>query len=466
MIFLLSCLSAPADEGDPRFTELLLWTQLAMAEWHIPGVAIAVVEDGKLRHLAGLGARTFGEPEGVTPNTIFRVGSISKVVTGSLAAQLAADGLLDLDAPAADVLGDLRLASGSFADFNAEQLASHTSGLQTLGVPSACDTDPAHLGAALAELSPAWALWSEPGQIYNYSNQGFGFLGLANERASGQRFVDLAQAIFDATGMSTATYDWQVADASEHATGHTMDVATGWPLQLRSLDERACVATFPSGGLMASAADLGHLAESLLAQGAPWMTAEGWKLFTTRGYARTVSSGYGFGLGGSEYRGFASYTHDGSVGGYLSMIWVVPSERLGVVVLLNADHWVADPPAPWGKPTHRIMERALDIYLGLAPTERATSILPSSQWPTLVGAWHSDFDLGDVAISLDGEQLSYSVPSLAVNAPLVPYSGTSFQYPVAQTDGRMEWTGVSFVTDDEGESLLVTGEGVARRVEE
>ncbi|MFN7145542.1 MAG: serine hydrolase domain-containing protein, partial [Myxococcota bacterium] len=256
----------------PRFSALVAWTEARMEEWHIPGAAIAVVEGGELRHVAGLGVRRWGFPERVTPDTRFRVGSLSKMVAGALAAEEIAAGRLSLDAPAADVLGDVTLGTGSLADLTLLQLASHQSGLQTIGLPNRCDPDPALLADELRDLAPDWALWTPPGELYNYSNQGYSLLGLAVERSAaswsgGATYPELAARLFEQSGMTTATYDWVEAFAGNHATGHTMDLATGRPERYRTLDERACVASFPSGGLMASVTDIGHAVEMLVRGG-------------------------------------------------------------------------------------------------------------------------------------------------------------------------------------------------------
>lgn len=468
MLFvLLACRGEEVETGpefpdDPEFEELRSWTGARMVEWGVPGVALAVVEDGKLSHLEGLGVRQFGEEAPVTGDTLFRAGSISKMFTGALVAQAAADGLLDLDAPASTVLDGLTLYEGSsFDDFTLMQLAGHTSGMQTSGLPNECDTDPDHLEAVMAELAPGWALWTPPGLMYNYANQGYGLLGLALERVKGETFLDQVTGLLDAADMETATYDWEVATDREHATGHTLDPATGEPMYYRTFDERACVASYPSGGLMASARDLAHVAEILLADGAGWMTPAAWEIMTLEGYARSETSGYGFGLKSSDYRGHRSLLHHGSVGGYYAMLWVLPDDGLGVVVLVNADVHTEDPWQPNDKPTERIMRHALDTYLGLEEEVAESSALEVSEWSRFVGTWHSDYEMGDVSVTLDGEQLTYTDADGA--HPLLPYSASSFIWADPYDDGRVSYPAISFRerADDGTYEWITTGEGAA-----
>lgn len=461
-----------AADVDPRFAELTEWTEARMEEWSVPGVALAVLEDGEVRHIAGLGVRAWGwpslvSPDPVTPDTLFRVGSISKMVAGALVAEEVVAGRIDLDAPASTLLGDIAFAAPhSLEGVTLRQIVGHDSGIESLGLDRTCDPDPAHLGEALREMAQDWVFWTPPGELYHYSNNNYALLGLVAERSSGVQFTTLAQGLFDGAGMETATYDWIEASAAEHATGHTMDLTTGRPLYYRGFEERACAVGYPPGGVMANARDLAQQVRVLLNGGEGWVSPAAWELMTTEGYNRSETSGYGFGLQSSSYRGYPSLTHHGSVGGFFAMVWAVPSEGLGVAVLLNADHTVVEPPVPWSKPTQRIVEHALDIFLELEPEERESSARPVEDWGRYVGAYHSDYDLGDVSVALDGDTLVYT--DAEASYPLLTVSRDNFQYGVPRGDGRTRYVSVGFQeardADDDAITWLVTDTGIGRRV--
>ncbi len=466
LLLLAGCRGGDADaasDEDPRFAELRTWAAEQMRTWMIPGAAIVVVADGEV-HVAGLGVRRWGLPDPVTPDTLFRVGSVSKMVAGALVAEEAAAGRLDLDAPASDVLGDLSLGDAhTFADFSLLQLSGHSAGLQTIGLPRTCDFDPSALSEVLGELTPEWVLWTPPGELYNYSNQHYSLLGLAAERSGGAPYSELAQGLFDGAGMASATYDWLDATAADHATGHTMDLATGDLEEYRGFEERACVASFPSGGLMASANDVGQLLEVLLSGGEGWVTPEAWEIMTTQGWNRSETGGYGFGLASSSYRGFPTLGHTGTVGGFLAMVWAVPGEQLGVGVLVNVSHLVTDPPEPWSKPTQRIVQHALDLFLGLEPEERVSTVRPVEEWGRYVGSYHSDYELGDVTITLDGDTLWYA--DAARTTALLPLGRDSFLYAIPDDDGTNDYVGVSFEEGSAEEiTWLLTDVGVGRKL--
>jgi CubicO group peptidase (beta-lactamase class C family) len=451
----------PTVDGDPRFSALQAWTGARLQEWKVPGAALVVVDHGEV-HLAGVGVRTWGLPDPVTPDSLFRFGSISKMFTGALAAEAAVAGELDLDVPSSTYLGGVTLGSGRLDDVTLFQLLSHQSGLQSIGLPNQCDTDPDAAGAVLAEEAADWSMWSPPGELFNYSNNGYALVGHALEQARGERFLDQASGLLDAAGMATATYDWEAATAREHATGHIMNLETGAPADFRGFDDRACVASFPSGGLMGSARDLGALLSVLLDRGDGWVSPAAWTRMTTEGWRRTETSGYGFGLQSTSYRDHPGFTHHGSVGGYYAMVWIVPDAELGVGVLVNASHLVTDPPEPWAKPTQRIMVRALDLFLGLPPQEITWTIRPPEDWDRFVGVYESAFDLGTVVIAQEGDTLWYADDRRVV--PLSTYSADTFQYGIPEDDGSIDWWTVSFDEGSQDEiSWLLSAEGVARR---
>ncbi|MFN7143025.1 MAG: serine hydrolase, partial [Myxococcota bacterium] len=208
--------------------------------------------------------------------------------------------------------------------------------------------------------------------------------------------------------------------------------------------------------------DIGHAVEMLVRGGEGWVSPEAWTVMTTEGFRRTETSGYGFGLASTSYRGHPSLTHHGSVGGYYAMAWALPDDGLGVAVLVNVSHGVTEVPEPWSKPTQRIMQRALDTFLGLEEEPRASSIRAPEEWDRFVGVYHSDFDLGTVTIARDGDTLWYADQQRTV--PLLPYARDSFLYAVPDDDGTSDYVGVSF-DEGTGEDIgwLLTDTGVARR---
>ena len=459
---------AANEDLDPRLAAALDEASAAILEWNVPGAAITVVDHGEVSAV-GLGVREYGDPLPVGPDTLFRIGSISKMFTGALALQQVEEGNLDLDAPASDVLGDLELRGPwSFDDITLRQLLSHSSGLQGTGVPDTCDTDRDALERVLTERSADWSLWSPPGALYNYANGGFGLSGLAVQRASGENFLDLAQQrLLDPAGMETATYDADEASAGDHALGYTMDMETGRPMYEWDMYSRACGAIWPSGALIASARDMGQLASVLLDEGDPWLSPEGFYTMTHEGWAFSESSSYGFGVQRTSYRGHVGYTHSGAIWGYLALIWVLPEDDLAVVVMVNADHRVVTPPEPWTTPTQLITRMVLDRYLGLDNEPFDSSVRPVEDWGRYVGTYQASNAWGTLWVELrDGELVLHRL-GLGDVKTLIPYSKDSFHYAYSGSDGRSYYQGISFQEGEDGQiAWLVSRAAVARRAGE
>ncbi len=99
-----------------------------MEELSVPGVAIGILSDGEVE-TTGLGVTSVENPLEVTPDTLFQIGSISKIVTATAVLRLAAQGVLDLDAPLRTTLPDLRLQDEAAARaLTLTHLLTHTGG--------------------------------------------------------------------------------------------------------------------------------------------------------------------------------------------------------------------------------------------------------------------------------------------------------------------------------------------------
>lgn len=462
-----ACAPAAVEAEDPRLTELVDWTWEMMHDWYVPGAAIAIVEDGALRHVQGLGFRDADRTLLVTPDTAFRIGSLTKGFTGMLAAQAATDGLLDLDAPAREALGDLEMEPpDSLGDFSLLQLLSHHSGLQSGGLPNDCDTDPDGDGRILAERVPEWSAWYPTGELFLYSNEGFALSGYALERAVGRDYVDhVESALFGPAGMETATFDRDEASARAWALGFSIDNQTGQTVSTHDLYERNCRGSYPAGGVVATATDLGRWMEVLLAQGDPVISDEAWELMSTRGWYSSSASHYGFGLQFTTWRDMPVITHTGAVSGYNAMLWVMPDQGFGVAVLVNSDHTTTSPPEPWTKPTQLITLHAIETFLALDHEEVESSVRPVEEWSRFEGHYVSTDGQGIATVRLDGEDLWFLTEADGGQELLYPYSASRFQYPyLSSTSGVTYWRDVEFLDgDDDAVDWMVSRAGVWRR---
>jgi CubicO group peptidase (beta-lactamase class C family) len=175
---------APAD---PAFESLAGLVTAKMREYHVPGVALGVLRDGKTT-IRGFGVRSAEDAQPVTSDTIFPLASISKTVTTTTVMRLVEQGKIDLGAPVRTYLPDFRVADEAASrDVTIRHLLTHTSGWE--GQLSATDRGDETLARFVAGLStnmqraPAGAAWS-------YNNAGFGVAGRMIEVVTGKTFSD------------------------------------------------------------------------------------------------------------------------------------------------------------------------------------------------------------------------------------------------------------------------------------
>lgn len=154
----------------------------------VPGLGAAVWRDGRIIWCGSAGHRDLENDAAVTPDTIFRLASVSKVITATAAARLREDGRLDVDVPVSTMVPGLR---ADWAAITPRQLAAHVSGL-----PHYQDQDADRGGRHFATVTDAVdqirtrPLLSAPGSRYQYSSWGYTLLSASIERAAGEPFLD------------------------------------------------------------------------------------------------------------------------------------------------------------------------------------------------------------------------------------------------------------------------------------
>ena len=299
-----------------------------MAASGAPGLAYAVVTDGDITEVGARGVLRRGGDDKVTPDTPFLTGSISKSFTALSVMQLVEAGKVDLDGPVSDYL-DIFSGRPSGA-ITIRQLLSHTSGFSTLqGNSSRADVtggpdELARRVERLADVTPDHAA----GQTWEYSNANYEILGRVIEVVSGQQFQSyVGENILDPVGMENSF----VADGAIHesmATGHRPWFGTKRPLS----DNRTDRGTAPQGGIVASANDLARYLEMMMNGRDDVLSAAG-KVEMMR--PASSASPY-YGLGWFVDPADATVWHTGTSPGFETIATMMPSERKGVVVLVNA----------------------------------------------------------------------------------------------------------------------------------
>jgi CubicO group peptidase (beta-lactamase class C family) len=319
-----------------RFDEL-------RAAHHVPGATLAVLVDGELHELA-TGVLHRGTGVAATTDSLFQVGSITKIHTATLVMQLAEAGALDLDAPVRAVLPDFTVADAAATEpITARQLLSHTSGLT-------CDfTHDTGRGddclAAYVEAAADVPLDCPPGTAISYSSVGYNVLGRIVEVLTGQTWdAALRDRLCAPLGLThTVTLPEEVLRfraAMGHlgAAGTDPDPAPVWNPLPRSAG--------PYGGVLcATAADVLRLARMHLDGGT---APDGTRLLRPETVAAmqrreidcpdkwTVDSdGWGLGWTLYDWDGTPGFGHDGATIGQYGFLRVTPESGVVAVLLTN-----------------------------------------------------------------------------------------------------------------------------------
>jgi len=298
-----------------------------------PGLVIGVLEADQTRFVAhGDSGHPRGTPLG--PDSVFEIGSITKLTTALLLAQMVAAGEVEYDQRIVTLFPEDIVLSENLASITLEQLATHTSGLPRLALNPGTlwrglFSDDPYAGSTPDEIFRAVAQTAatrlgERGQ-YNYSNLGVALLGQLLARKLGDHFaVALEQRVFRPLGLPALPLAPLAHDAPTFVQGHTENFrpAASW-----NLDAYA-----PAGGLQASARQLLDFAATQLVAPADWVR-EAQRLRQPL----DAKSGRGAALGWAVQRlGTREvWWHNGGTGGFRTHLAIVPDERIALVVLSN-----------------------------------------------------------------------------------------------------------------------------------
>jgi CubicO group peptidase (beta-lactamase class C family) len=328
-----------------------------MAKWEVPGLTVGILHDGNVE-TAGYGVTSIETKQPVVPETLFQIGSISKVFTATLAMTLVDEGKLDLDAPVIGYVPDLPLADETARKtITVRHLLTHMSGFygDRFDDQGVGDDAIAKAVAAFGDLKQQTA----PGELWTYCNAGFDLAGRAIELILGQRFEDaMKERVLKPLGMERSTYF--AAEAIRHSVGvgHTkllgeeQKVADPWPIPRRSN---------PAGGISSNVAELlrfalMHMQDGEL-DGVRVISAESARAMRTKQTVGDYPRHWGLGWSLREVNGVTMAEHGGGTNGFMTRLTTVPERKFAVAVFTNGDKGSA----AHGKIGDVILEQLLGI---------------------------------------------------------------------------------------------------------
>ena len=304
------------------------YVRAEMDKRRIPGVALVVIQQGKVSKLQGYGVANVEHDVPVTPDTVFELASLTKQFTAAGIMVLVEEGKLTLD----DAIS--RHLSGTpdaWSGITLRHLLTHTAGLASLaqGFRSlyAAGAKVNYTTAEMFQAATNDPMSFAPGTRYQYSDVGYFLLGMILEKASGQRYREfMIERFFKPLGMTATSILDQWAVVKNRAAGYTL--RDGQLVNIR----RVAQVELPSHyGIFSTVKDLAKW-EGALATGKVLTLASLERMWTPVRLNDGTTHGYGFGWVLGQRRGHRVMSHTGITGTQYSRF---PDDGLTVIVLTN-----------------------------------------------------------------------------------------------------------------------------------
>ncbi len=345
-----------------------------MEEWKVPGLGVAIVEDGEIVLAKGYGWRNVEQELPVTADTLFAIGSNTKSFTATLLAMQVGDGALAWDTPIRDVLPEFRLHDPvATTGMTAVDLLSHRSGLPRHDLYwYATGKSRDELIAGLRHLEPSASFRSR----FQYQNLMFLTAGVVSERIGGKSWEELlGERILGPLGMTRATFSVDAMQKDDDFSyGYRADT------EIERVPFRNIDAIGPAGSINSSAREMAgyvlfHLAHGkvgdtqLLKEDSarfmqqPQMVMTGPLRARLQNGPEISEPTYGLGLMVGGYRGRKHISHGGGIDGFISAMEWLPDDGVGVIALSNT--------SSSGTVPALVVRNAFDRLLGLEPIDWA-----------------------------------------------------------------------------------------------
>jgi len=446
----------------------------AMKEWKVPGVAIAVVQDGKVIYAKGYGYRDLEDKLPVTSGTLFPIGSITKSFTALTFATLVDEGKVDWDQPVRKYLPEFEMNDPVTSErATPRDLFSHRTGLPRHDlVWYSSDFSREDMVGRLRYLKPNKSFRS----AYQYNNLTIMTMGYLEGKLTGLGWEGaIRERIFSPLGMthSNLSVD-EIEKTDDHALPYELkkDVVTKIPYH--KID-----AIGPAGSINSSVDDMSHYLTLQLGDG-----KYGDKRIVSENNLREMHSpqtaipdpppafsqpglghfSYGLAWVVTSYRGHNLVWHNGGIDGFYALLSMLPDDHMGIVVLTNLPH---------GQTPEVLAYNVYDRLLGLEPmpwfdrfkeleakgkqeeeeakknkpTDRKTGTHPSHNLGDYAGEYENP-GYGRIRVSQQGDALKIAVNKMGP-WPLENYHYDVFQVPES-TDSLAAGEKFQFEMDKKG----------------
>ena len=488
---LLSAAAVRAQPQDPAVARFDAYAQRTTHQWGVPGVAIALVRDGKLVAVRDYGVKTLGAPGAVDASTIFAIASVTKSFTAAAIAMLVDEHKLSWDDHVVQYLPELRLYSPevtselTIRDLLAQRTCLESTNLLTWNTPF----DRRELIHRMRFLPPACPFRDR----FVYNNLHYVLAGEIVSVVTGQSWDDFVQhRIFDPLGMTSSTTHPAAVAHSDHLATPYLKTG-GHFMALPLFDEGASA---PAGSIHSTATDMARWLLVQLGEGEVdgrrlWSFSASREMHAPQMVVARDSEyvmllpdadfrSYGLGWFVYSYQGHTVVEHSGQSDGMQALVSMMPDHRLGIVVLTNTSllglataltyRWYDDnlgrPPRDWTTQlltTLAPINDALDVDSVLARLPHVSGTHPSLALDRYVGTY-GDSLFGPAVVKRDSSG-SLVLSLLGRTAPLTHWHFDTFHPEWRDLYLSLAQPLVTFDLDEAGavrDLRLTTGETFTR----
>lgn len=457
-IILASLVAAPLAAA-PIDRAALAEVDAIFASWardaHVPGLAYGIVQDGKLIHVKGIGIQDIASKRPVTPETLFRVASMSKAFTALAILKLRDEGKVVLDAPAETYVPELKgwkLPTADSPKITVRNLLTHSAGFvedNPWGDRQQVLSEPEFSAMLRGGMSFARA----PGLSMEYSNYGYATLGRIVSNVSGTRYQDyITRNLMAPLGMAATGYDIFASPTARRAIGYRWQ-DNQWVREPDMKDG----AFGAMGGVETSASDYAKWVEFLLAA---WPARDGADAGPVkRATVREVATGLNFAsgtmrapaIGGTPCRQAVAYgmawrvvddcdlgrvvTHTGGYPGYGSVVILLPEKGVGIFAFSSKTY---------GGPSLAAFRAALTLQKAGAIPDRTLAVATglASAYDAAKAVWRA----GDISVApqamnmpLDRDAARWKELLAGLRAEVGTCAADEPVAPVSAMEGRFTW---------------------------
>ncbi len=304
-----------------------------------PGAAAIITENGKTIYVSGHGLADVEGNKPIVPDTVFRLGSITKQFTAAAVLRLVEQGKLSLDDPLSKFIAGYPAPGGAAT---VRELLNHTSGIQDYteipGFMAEANTNKPYTTEQLVALFKDMPPTFKPGEKWQYDNSGYVLLGAVLEKVTGKPWDEVVAELVTSP-LELEQIRSGIAEANIPA------MAKGYSVKNDKVVPALKIHMSVPGGAGALVGTVGDMADwaNALHNGRLLKAATYAAMIAPTKTANGKTAPYGFGLGMNDVRGHNAIGHNGGIFGFSTESIYLPKEKMFVAVFANSDEPVTPP---------------------------------------------------------------------------------------------------------------------------